>query len=50
MSPALGIALAAALAWAVLLLGRGGWWLAREDDRDADRLPAPRRWPAWACW
>ncbi len=45
----LGLALAAALAWAMLLLGRGGFWLAREDDRDADTLPAPPAWPAVAA-
>ncbi len=39
------LALAALLAWLVLLLGRGGFWLAREDDRDAPALPDPARWP-----
>jgi len=39
------LALAACFAWAVLLLGRGFFWLARDDDRDADRLPAPA-WPS----
>ncbi|MBL6457508.1 glycosyltransferase [Belnapia sp. T6] len=40
------LALAALLAWAVLLLGRGFFWLARDDDRDAASLPDPARWPA----
>lgn len=40
------IALAACLAWAVLLFGRGFFWLARDDDSDAKRLPHPARWPA----
>ncbi|MCX8132787.1 MAG: glycosyltransferase [Roseococcus sp.] len=39
------LSLAALLAWAVLLLGRGGFWRAREDDSDAEALPAPARWP-----
>lgn len=39
------LALAACLAWAVLLLGRGMFWRARDDDRDAARLPEPARWP-----
>ncbi|UFN49674.1 glycosyltransferase [Roseomonas sp. OT10] len=39
------LALAALAVWLVLLLGRGGFWLARErDDRDAP--PPPARWPA----
>jgi len=42
----LAIAIAAALAWAVLLLGRGFFWLARDDDRDAATLPDPARWPS----
>ncbi len=42
------LALAALLSWGVLLLGRGMFWLAREDDRDADRLPDPAEWPAVA--
>lgn len=42
------VALAALLAWLVLLLGRGMFWLAREDDRDADALPDPAQWPAVA--
>lgn len=49
MTPALAVALAAATAWAVLLLGRGFFWLARDDDRDADRLPDPAAWPAVAA-
>lgn len=39
------LALAALIAWAVLLLGRGMFWRARDDDRDAAALPAPTRWP-----
>ncbi len=39
------LALAACLAWAVLLLGRGMFWRARDDDRDALRLPDPEHWP-----
>lgn len=31
--------------WLVLLLGRGGFWLARERD-DRDPPPAPAHWPA----
>ena len=46
MSATLAIALAAALAWAVLLAGRGFFWRAREDDRDAAGLPEPPAWPA----
>lgn len=50
MSLPLWIALAAALAWAVLLLGRGWFWLARDDDRDAPALPEPPGgWPAVAA-
>jgi hopene-associated glycosyltransferase HpnB len=41
-------ALAALAAWTVLLLGRGFFWLARDDDRDAASLPVPDRWPAVA--
>jgi hopene-associated glycosyltransferase HpnB len=44
----LAIALGACLAWAVLLLGRGFFWLARDDDSDADALPVPAQWPAVA--
>jgi hopene-associated glycosyltransferase HpnB len=40
------IALASTIAWAVLLLGRGFFWLARDDDRDVDRLPEPAVWPS----
>ena len=39
------LGLAACLAWAVLLLGRGFFWLARDDDRDAAMLPEPAAWP-----
>ncbi|MBY0335220.1 MAG: glycosyltransferase [Acetobacteraceae bacterium] len=42
----LGIALAALTAWLVLLLGRGFFWQARDDDSDAASLPDPARWPA----
>jgi hopene-associated glycosyltransferase HpnB len=44
----LAIALAALAAWAVLLFGRGFFWLARDDDRDAPALPDPAEWPAVA--
>ena len=40
------LGLAACLAWAVLLFGRGFFWRARDDDRDAARLPEPAEWPA----
>ncbi|WP_207539083.1 glycosyltransferase [Sabulicella rubraurantiaca] len=40
------LALAALLAWVVLLFGRGFFWLARDDDRDAASLPDPAEWPA----
>jgi len=33
------------LIWAYLLLGRGGFWLARERD-DRDQPPEPAQWPA----
>ncbi len=39
------LAAAACLAWAVLVFGRGMFWRARDDDRDAARLPEPRHWP-----
>jgi hopene-associated glycosyltransferase HpnB len=39
------LALAAALAWLVLLLGRGFFWRADVDDSDADTLPEPATWP-----
>jgi hopene-associated glycosyltransferase HpnB len=42
----LAIALAALAAWLVLLFGRGGFWRARDDDRDAAALPDPAAWPA----
>ncbi len=42
------LALAALAAWAVLLFGRGFFWLARDDDRDAPALPDPAGWPAVA--
>ena len=44
----LSIAVAALAAWAVLLLGRGFFWLARDDDRNATALPEPAAWPAVA--
>ena len=47
MSLALGIAVV--LAWAVLLFGRGFFWLARDDDRDAAALPEPGSWPMVAA-
>jgi hopene-associated glycosyltransferase HpnB len=40
------LGLAACLAWAVLLLGRGFFWLARDDDRGAEALPEPAAWPS----
>jgi hopene-associated glycosyltransferase HpnB len=43
------LGLAACLAWAVLLLGRGLFWLARDDDRDAATLPVPDPWPGVVC-
>ncbi len=43
------LALASAGAWAVLLLGRGWFWLARDDDRDAPNLPSPAQWPSVTC-
>lgn len=39
------LGLAACLAWLVLLFGRGWFWLARDDDRDAAGLPEPAIWP-----
>ncbi len=39
------LAAAAFLAWVVLLFGRGMFWRARDDDRDAPRLRQPRHWP-----
>jgi hopene-associated glycosyltransferase HpnB len=35
----------ALVVWLYLLLGRGGFWLARERD-DRDSLPTPPRWPS----
>ena len=40
------LALASCLAWSVLLLGRGFFWLARDDDSEAPTLPPPLRWPS----
>jgi hopene-associated glycosyltransferase HpnB len=45
----LAMALATCLAWAVLILGRGFFWLARDDDRDAAGLAEPAQWPAVAA-
>lgn len=45
----LALGAAAATAWAVLLFGRGSFWLARDDDRDAATLPEPAIWPAVAA-
>ena len=39
------IALAALIAWGVLLFGRGMFWRAQDDDRDAAGLPGPAHWP-----
>jgi len=39
------VALAAALAWLVLLLGRGFFWRADVTDADAETLPEPAEWP-----
>lgn len=41
----MALALAAALAWLVLLLGRGFFWRADVDDSDAETLPEPAHWP-----
>ncbi len=41
----LGLGLATLAAWAVLILGRGGFWRADVDDRDAGSLPEPASWP-----
>jgi hopene-associated glycosyltransferase HpnB len=43
------LGLAACLAWAVLLFGRGWFWLARDDDRDAAGLAEPATWPSVAA-
>ena len=40
------LGLAACTAWAVLIFGRGMFWRARDDDRDAASLPEPAHWPA----
>ena len=48
MSIGFALGLAALLAWAVLLFGRGMFWRARDDDGDAAALPEPARWPAVA--
>ena len=39
------LGIAACIAWSVLLLGRGMFWRARDDDRDARWLPEPAHWP-----
>lgn len=41
----LAVALAAVVAWLVLLFGRGGFWRARDDDSGAPALPDPAAWP-----
>lgn len=41
----LAIAAASLAAWLYLLLGRGGFWLARERDT-ASVPPSPQRWPS----
>ncbi|MGE5151132.1 MAG: glycosyltransferase [Rhodospirillaceae bacterium] len=43
MSWSTALGLLALAIWLYLLLGRGGFWLARERDRDS---PAPARWPS----
>lgn len=43
MSWSTGLGLLALAIWLYLLLGRGGFWLARERDADS---PAPARWPS----
>jgi hopene-associated glycosyltransferase HpnB len=45
MSPWLPLGLLSLLIWLVLVLGRGGFWLARERD-DRAQPPAPAAWPA----
>jgi hopene-associated glycosyltransferase HpnB len=42
MSWSTGLGLLALTIWLYLLLGRGGFWLARERDSDS---PVPARWP-----
>jgi hopene-associated glycosyltransferase HpnB len=44
----LAVAVAAALAWAALILARGGFWRCDVNDRDASTLAEPARWPAVA--
>ena len=44
MSWSTGLGLAALAIWLYLLLGRGGFWLARERDTDSPATPA--RWPS----
>jgi hopene-associated glycosyltransferase HpnB len=45
MSPWLPLCLLPLLIWLVLVLGRGGFWLARERD-DRAQPPPPAAWPA----
>lgn len=45
MTAALLLGLVALAIWAVLLLARGGFWLARDRD-DRDLPPEPAAWPA----
>jgi hopene-associated glycosyltransferase HpnB len=40
------LALLPLLAWIYLVLGRGGFWMARERDDRGPRPPEPARWPA----
>jgi hopene-associated glycosyltransferase HpnB len=44
MSGAAGLGLAALAIWLYLMVGRGGFWLARERD-DRDSAAPPERWP-----
>jgi hopene-associated glycosyltransferase HpnB len=45
MTAGVGLALLALAVWLYLLLGRGGFWLARERD-DRDNPVEPPRWPS----
>ncbi|RKK01030.1 glycosyltransferase, partial [Teichococcus wenyumeiae] len=45
MSLWLALGLVSLLIWLVLVLARGGFWLARERD-DRDTPPAPAHWPS----
>jgi hopene-associated glycosyltransferase HpnB len=48
MSWAAALGLLALAIWLYLLVGRGGFWLARDRD-DRDVLPEPERWPSVAA-